>query len=306
MRTELLKGSLLPALMIASLILPVSHVAHAQLEPENFSVAPADFTVRDAPPVGVPYFVEQKLAIHNGADVERNFVLSVLAPPPENLEPGYEPIPDEGWIVLEPPFIEIEANSYKLVDILLDIPKWENLTGKRWEAWISVTRMAEPGELIEVELISRARIETTKELPPPPFPRLTSLIISEENFILQAGESKYLTATLTSDGSPVVDKLITWSVTAGTIAPSSSKTDTAGQVTVVYTAPSYETSIIVSASYVGSEQYESSSVNSYGTITEPSTGISMELVIGIPIVIGCAIIVAALYMRRRKPTEFQW
>jgi len=417
--TEGLKAGLLSAVVIASLILSVNHVAHAQLPAENvFEVSPGSFTVRDAPPFGEPYLVEQKIAVWNRVNEMRIFTLSVRTPPEDEVTEGFDPIPNGNWIILTPAYIEIEGNSSDIVEIFLNIPRWENLTSQRWEAWIGVTRRAEPGEVLEIELISRARIETTEELPPipslprdvevsispssgsgppgswltyavtvrntgriddtytlsavgaagllvsieptllplaagdtdeatlsvvvhpdaseggsmtatvsarsegdpmvvatdtcrtivtsPPPPPLTSLTISEENFTLQAGESKYLTATLISDGSPVADKLITWSTTAGTIAPSSGKTNTAGQVTVVYTAPSYKAYVIVSASYAGSEQYEQSSVNSYGTIAEPSTGTSMELVIGIPIVIGCAIIGAALYMRRRKPTEFRW
>jgi len=404
-RTEGLKGALLSTLVIVLLILSVSHIALAQGEP-LFSVSPSDFTVLDAPPLGEPYRLERKLVIRNDDTINRFFVLSVRAPPLENVGPGYEPIPNEGWIILEPTLIEIEENSVDTVDIFLNIPRWENLTNQRWEAWISVTRMAELGEITEIELISKAKIITTEELPPLPRsvevsispgsrsglpgtsftytvtvqntgsiddtytlsavgaegwsvsieptsltlaadatgeatlsvvvppdasegtsmtvtvsatsqgdptvietdtcgtivtflgpPPPLYLTISEENFTLQVGESRYLTATLISY-SPVADKLITWSATAGTIAPSSGKTDTAGQVTVVYTAPSYETYVIVSASYAGSEQYEPSSVNSYGTITEPSTGISMELVIAI--MIGCAIIGAAILLAKRR------
>ena len=150
--------------------------AHAQsLEPENFTVSPGDFTVRNAPPLGEPYFIEQKLRIHNGASIERNFVLSVRAPPPENLKPEYEPIPNENWVILIPAVIPIEKNSDNLVDISFNIPRWENLTNQRWEAWISVTRAALPGEVIEIELVCKVYIETTKDLPPPPSPGNESL-----------------------------------------------------------------------------------------------------------------------------------
>jgi len=153
-------------------------LAHAQLpEPENFTVSPADFTVRDAPPLGKPYLIEQKLRIHNGADIERNFLLSVRAPPPENLKPGYEAIPNENWVTFIPAVIPIEGNSDNLVDISFNIPRWENLTNQRWEAWISVTRMAEPGELIEIELVCKVYIETTKDLPPPPSPDNWDLLL---------------------------------------------------------------------------------------------------------------------------------
>ena len=142
--------------------------AHAQEEPTTFSLSPSDFTVIDAPPLGEPYFLERKLVIRNGDTINRFFALSVRAPPPENLEPGYEPIPEENWFVLIPALIEIEENSSDTVEMLLNIPRWENLTGQQWEAWISVKRMAEPGELIEIELIAKAKIITTEELLPLP------------------------------------------------------------------------------------------------------------------------------------------
>ena len=305
MRTRgCLKGALLSALVIASLILSVSHVARAQ-----FEVSPGDFTTYPIPPSGSDVKLAQELSIWNGDNTKRSFSVYAVIPPEDMVGEGFEPIPDESWLFVIDDLIEIEENSSKLVELWANIPRWENLTDKRWEAWIRVERIAEPGEIAELRVDVTARIVTATGLPGPPSPSsplLTSLKISDENLALQADESKYLTATLTSDGSPVADKLITWSVNAGTIAPSSGKTDTAGQVTVVYKAPSYETYVIVSASYAGSVQYEPRSVNSYVTITEPPTGISMELVIGIPIVIGCAVIIAALYVRRRKPTEFRW
>ena len=143
-------------------------LALAQEEPTTFSLSPSDFTIRNAPPLGEPYLLERKLVIRNGDMINRFFLLSVRAPPPENLEPGYEPIPNENWFILIPALIEIEENSDNLVEMVLNIPRWENLTDQRWVAWISVKRMAEPGETIEIELICKAYIETTKELPPPP------------------------------------------------------------------------------------------------------------------------------------------
>jgi len=158
------------ALVLTFSSLFMATLALAQEEPTVFSLSPSDFTVRDAPPLGEPYLLERKLVIRNGDMINRFFALSVRAPPPENLEPGYEPFPNENWFILIPALIEIEENSDNLVEMALNIPRWENLTGQQWEAWISVKRMAEPGELIEIELICKAYIETTNELPPPPSP----------------------------------------------------------------------------------------------------------------------------------------
>jgi len=170
------------AVLLSFVVILAVPSAHAQLPEDNvFSLSPSDFTIRDAPPQGEPYLLERKLVIRNGDAINRFFLLSVRAPPPENLDPGYEPIPNENWFILIPALIEIEENSSDMVDMGLDIPRWENLTGKQWEAWISVTRMAEPGEVIEIELICKAKIITTEELPELPsqaLPLSTIIIIA--------------------------------------------------------------------------------------------------------------------------------
>jgi hypothetical protein len=134
----------------------------------------------------------------------------------------------------------------------------------------------------------------------------TSLTISEENFTMYTGTGKILTATLTCNGNPVEGEYITWSVTVGTIGPKRYRTDNAGQVSVVYTAPSYETSVIVTASYAGSGQYMPSSAVAYGTIVAPPVtppaspapphGISSRDIIGIAIILCCGTLVVAIVL----------
>jgi len=312
-----LSGVLLSALMVVSLILYASSVAHAQEIENVFTVSPGEFTVRDAPPMGSSYTISQVLVLWNRDDVPRTVLITVEVPPENMVTPGYEPIPNGGWVLPSSPSFMIGENSYALIQLSLNIPRWENLTGQRWEVWIPVERQPIPGEIGVLKPTVRMKIETTEWLPPekenelgppppPPPPRTTTfLTISEENFTLQAGESKYLTATLTSDGDPVEREDITWRATAGTVVPSSGETDSVGQVSIVYTAPGYEIYPIVSVSYDGSEQYEPSSGISYGTITEPSpepepsNGSPAGLIIGIAIVIGCAVIGAAILLARR-------
>jgi len=168
------------AIAAIALLVIVSAVSSvpAQEEPVGFGISPAEFTVRDAPPMGEPYRIEKKLIIRNGDTIERIFALSVLVPPSENLRPGYEPIPNENWVVLIPQVIEVGENSWGEVDIYLNIPRQENLTNQRWEVWISVRRLAEIGEVLEPELISRAKIETTAELPPlPPLLPVAAIVV---------------------------------------------------------------------------------------------------------------------------------
>jgi len=152
--------------------------AHAQAPEENvFEVSPGSFTVRDAPPLGATYLIEQQLGIRNRVNEMRIFTLSVRTPLENELTEGYDAIPNENWIILMPMYMEIGENSIDNVQIMFDIPRWENLTSQQWEAWIAVKRMAEPGEVLEIEYIVRMKIITTAELPPLPSGISSSTII---------------------------------------------------------------------------------------------------------------------------------
>jgi hypothetical protein len=132
-----------------------------------FTVSPGEFTARDAPPMGEPYTISQVLVVWNRDNIERFFTIAARIPPENAVRPGYEPIPNENWVHPLPSSILIPENSYAEVQISLNIPRWENLTGKKWEVWIPVERQAIAPE-IALEEIVRLKIETTEELPPLP------------------------------------------------------------------------------------------------------------------------------------------
>jgi len=98
------------------------------------------------------------------------------------------------------------------------------------------------------------------------FLKTTSLSISPSNFTVKYGETKTLTATLTSGGSPLAGKTISWSAISGSVYPWSSTTDYWGKASTTYTAPSYETSATITASFAGDSQYKASSNSSSGTV----------------------------------------
>ena len=69
------------------------------------------------------------------------------------------------------------------------------------------------------------------------------------------GSSRYaVTATLTSGGSPVSGKTITFTSTSGTFEPSTAVTNSSGQASVGLISPAstVDTSAVVTASYLGS------------------------------------------------------
>jgi len=75
----------------------------------------------------------------------------------------------------------------------------------------------------------------------------TTLSISPSNFTLNSGGSITLTATLTSDGTALANKSITWSASTGTLSATSGTTNSSGQATVTYTAPTVTTPTTVTA-----------------------------------------------------------
>ena len=294
MKPRIFTSILLLALMVVTLTLFTSTVAHAQ-ENAIFSVSPGSFTVTDVP-LGTLITLTQQLVVQNGDTNARTVTIASEIPSQGSTTAGYEPIPNANWVIPYHSQIIINANSYATVQIVLSIPRWENLTEQKWEVWISVTREPLAGETGVLRPTVGIKIETATTLPLTK--SMTYLTISEENFTLQSDESKILTATLTCNGNPVEREDINWSATAGTLATAISKTDTSGRVSVVYTAPSSETAVIVGASYSGSGQYEPSSASASGMITASApapSGVSPLVYVGIAVVI--VVIVAAVLIR---------
>jgi len=94
----------------------------------------------------------------------------------------------------------------------------------------------------------------------------TSLSVSPSSFTLLTGRTQTLTATLTAGGTPLPGKTVSWSATAGSLSATSSTTDSSGRATVVFTAPSYATTVTITASFAGDDQYGGSSGSSQVTV----------------------------------------
>ena len=99
----------------------------------------------------------------------------------------------------------------------------------------------------------------------------TSLEVSPSNFSVLSSGTTALTATLTSGGTPLADKTITWTITAGSVDSLSGTTDSQGRVTITYTAPATEGSVAATASFAGDAQYAPSSGNANGAVTKTTT-----------------------------------
>jgi hypothetical protein len=134
--------------------------------PENvFTVSPGAFTARQVPPMGEPYTIPQNIVVWNRDNVERVVYITSEIPPENSVALGYEPIPNENWVTPFPSSVLIKENSFAVIQLSFNIPRWENLTGRKWEVWIPVERQALPGEPIVYRPAVRIKIETTEELP---------------------------------------------------------------------------------------------------------------------------------------------
>ncbi|MEW6222459.1 MAG: Ig-like domain-containing protein [Candidatus Hadarchaeota archaeon] len=96
----------------------------------------------------------------------------------------------------------------------------------------------------------------------------TSIAISPENFIVSSDGSIVLTATLSSEGSPLPSMKVNWTATVGSIIAASETTDDSGQVSITYTAPKVgsATDVTVTASFEGDGEYLLSTGSSSGKV----------------------------------------
>jgi len=99
------------------------------------------------------------------------------------------------------------------------------------------------------------------------------LSISPPSFTFSSGRSTTFTATLMdTNKNPLASKTISWNATAGSLSAMSGTTNSYGQVSVIYTAPTVDvqTSVIIIASFAGDAYYSSGSATSSGMITAAS------------------------------------
>ena len=77
------------------------------------------------------------LVIENTGNEPVDLVVEVLAPEPQELKEGYEPIPDISWIVLEKKnFSGVEPGGKAETDIMIAIPDAARYHGKKYQVYI--------------------------------------------------------------------------------------------------------------------------------------------------------------------------
>jgi len=112
-----------------------------------------------------------------------------------------------------------------------------------------------------IDLLADAGTQTTVPI---------QLSISLSSFTISSGKSTPFTATLVdTNGNPLAKKTIIWNASAGSLSAINGTTNSYGQVTVTYTAPTVDvsTSVTITASFAGDAYYSSGSATSSGIIT---------------------------------------
>jgi len=131
-----------------------------------FSVSPGAFTASDVPPLGSAYIIPQQLVVWNRDNIERVITIHSEIPPENSMTSGYVQIPNENWVTPFPSSVLVKENSYAIIELSFNIPRWDNLTNQKWEVWIPVERQPLPGEIGVLRPTVRIDIETTQTLPP--------------------------------------------------------------------------------------------------------------------------------------------
>lgn len=92
-------------------------------------------------PVGVEYSMSKDskfpLVIENNSDNEVELKIEVLVPQADEVQKGYEPIPDAGWIKLEKNSFIIKPNGKAQTDVIISIPDKKEYRGRKFHVFIS-------------------------------------------------------------------------------------------------------------------------------------------------------------------------
>jgi len=90
----------------------------------------------------------------------------------------------------------------------------------------------------------------------------TSLSIQLPSLVVGSGENLSLSAILLADGEPLDGATVSWAASPGEIVPASSTTDSSGNASATYSAPtvSLNTPVTITASYAGDEKHLPSTI----------------------------------------------
>lgn len=131
---------------------------------EKTSLAPAEFTARAVPLQGEAYRVPNNVIVKNYEDRAYLFSISAQIPPQSSVREGYQPIPDSAWVCAAPASLAVEANSYGVFQLSINVPPEQEYAGQKWEVWIAVEDIDMESEMVRSVMVSRMKIETAAEV----------------------------------------------------------------------------------------------------------------------------------------------
>ena len=124
----------------------------SDLQPGRTYVGSRDVT-------GEPYTVA------NNTDAPLDLMMVVRAPEPSELQPGYEPIPDVGWIRFQKQFFTAPGGKPGTNDYYISIPSGETHLGKKYQVQLGVRTFGGPS-FVQMGLMGRALLSVTETAVP--------------------------------------------------------------------------------------------------------------------------------------------
>lgn len=92
-------------------------------------------------PIGAEYSMRKDakfpLVIENNSDSVVELKIEVLSPQADEVQKGYEPIPDIGWVRLEKDLFLIAPNGNAETDVVIRVPDREEYCGRKFHVFIS-------------------------------------------------------------------------------------------------------------------------------------------------------------------------
>ncbi len=88
-----------------------------------------------------------------------SFSLAATIPLRERLRPGYEPLPDPGWVTFLPQQVRLKAGERQDVTAVLAVPAEGDWGGRSFECWL--VAVSQDLGLVQLELSSRLLVSTS-------------------------------------------------------------------------------------------------------------------------------------------------
>ena len=128
----------------------------AEGQAEGWSLSPSELRV-DGIQLGET--ARLRITLMNNEDSAASFALAATIPPQEGLRPGYERIPDPGWVTLSPREVRLEPGEKRDIVAVLAVPADGDWGGRSFECWLVAT--SQDLGIIQLELNSRLLVSTS-------------------------------------------------------------------------------------------------------------------------------------------------